>query len=188
LQSLSKVFRSALSQYSSAIMTGTTLGKEEAHVVFFLRRQDGSTDRSQYASDDSGGSAGASSIFRAHFFPPRCVYFTVAGVPEVIDAGWTGRPDSRIEVLSSKASITSSLSFTTVNVLEPGSTVWISPSMIFVSSTRPGVEVCCLDRRSVLESRSRYTTRLDKAKAMRMMLRIRANLLTTAPRLVCCFH
>ena len=39
MQSLSKVFRSALSQYSSAIMTGTTLGKEEAQVVLFLRRQ-----------------------------------------------------------------------------------------------------------------------------------------------------
>src|SRR6266705_2249441 len=122
-RALLKVFRSALSQYSSAIMTGTTLRKEEAQAVLFLWRQGGSIDHGQYASDDSGGSAGASSIFRAHFFPPRCAYFTVAGVPEVIDAGWTGRPDSRIEVLSSKASITSSLSFTRVKVLEPGSTV-----------------------------------------------------------------
>ena len=41
---LLKFFRSALSQYSSAIMTGTTLRKEEAQAVLFLR-QAGSIDR-----------------------------------------------------------------------------------------------------------------------------------------------
>jgi len=47
-----------------------------------------------------GGSAGVSSIFRAHFLPPLCVYLTIAGVPELIEAGLTGLPDSRIAVQS----------------------------------------------------------------------------------------
>ena len=42
---------------------------------------------SQYESVDSIGSAGVRSILRAHFLVPRWVYLTVAGVPEVIDAG-----------------------------------------------------------------------------------------------------
>src|ERR1700730_4006402 len=135
---------------------------------------------SQYESDVLGGSAGVSSIFRAHFLPPLCVYLTIAGVPELIEAGLTGLPDDRIAVLSSKASITtSSLSFTSVRVCAPGSKVWICPSRTFVSSTRLGGGWGCRPRRRVPPSRSRYTNTLDSKNANRITLRIRTNLFTT---------